>query len=83
MVLEGGESNMIQRLRYTVAEAAESLGISRSMVENIIRENGLVVHSDTPGGHRYISQFSLENYIREREEKPVFGRRVSGSNRYN
>ena len=70
---------MIQRLRYTVAEAAEALGISRSMVENIVRESRLVVHADTPGGHRYISHISLENYIREREEIPVFGRRFSGS----
>lgn len=67
---------MIPRLRFTVAEAAECLGISRSMVENIIREKGLVVHADTPGGHRYISRHSLEAYIREQEEKPVFGRRI-------
>jgi excisionase family DNA binding protein len=72
---------VIPRLRFTVAEAAEALGISRSMVENIIRENGLTVHADTPGGHRYISHHSLEKYILEREEMPVFGRRASGSKR--
>ena len=66
---------MIQRVRYSLAEAAEALGISRSMVENIIRDKSLVVHADTPGGHRYISHFALETYIREREEQPVFGRR--------
>ncbi len=67
---------MIPRLRYTLAEAAEALGISRSMIDVVIRENGLVVHSDTPGGHRYISLESLQYYIREQEEKPIFGRRI-------
>lgn len=69
---------MIPRLRYSIAEAAEALSISRSMVENIIRENGLTVHADTPGGHRYISHYSLEQYVLQQEEKPVFGRRVRG-----
>lgn len=72
---------MIPRLRYTLAEAAEALGISRSMIDTVIRENGLVVHADTPGGHRYISHTSLETYIREQEEKPVFGRRMNTQKR--
>jgi excisionase family DNA binding protein len=54
---------VIPRLRYTVAEAAEVLGISRSMVENIIRESGLTVHTDTPGGHRYISGLFEERSV--------------------
>ncbi len=71
-------NNVIQRVRYSLAEAAEALGISRSMVENIVRDHGLTIHADTPGGHRYISHFALEIYIREREEQPVFGRRKAG-----
>ena len=66
---------MIPRLRYSLSEAAEALGIGKTQMETLIREHNLTVHQDTPGGHRYISVRSLDEYIREQEEKPVFGRR--------
>jgi excisionase family DNA binding protein len=66
---------VIPRLRYSIAEASQALGIGKTQMETLIREHNLTVHQDTPGGHRYISVRSLDEYIREQEEKPVFGRR--------
>lgn len=68
---------MVIRLRYRFSEAADVLSVSRSKIEEIVKEGGLTVHADCPGGDRYISLESLQNYIRDRETQPVIGRRMA------
>jgi excisionase family DNA binding protein len=61
----------LPKLSMSFGEAAGQLGVSKSMVEQLIRAGLIKPHSLRPGGERRISLFELMRYIRERDAEGV------------